>query len=236
MRSDSVGRWFGGPRKTKFTAGLFDQRGAMFVKMNRTNVGTQRLNRSDASRFCHRYFFCAKISGGAYFTLDAGKDRRFPADEAVGVLAMHCMVRGLSPRDYAVFVPLEEHELKGLYEKTAKLLQAGGSLYSKIRLTPREEKVLNGLTSNLTNKQIAVALNLTERTVKLHVSSLLTKFGVRNRLDLAFEAWRYMPADSPASAPGASQVAPPCEKTSTRQGKGSHPGSSPPAANRQILA
>ncbi len=108
MRSDSVGRWFGGPRKTKFTAGLFDQRGAMFVKMNRTNVGTQRLNRSDASRFCHRYFFCAKISGGAYFTLDAGKDRRFPADEAVGVLAMHCMVRGLSPRDYAVFVPLEE--------------------------------------------------------------------------------------------------------------------------------
>ena len=215
-----------GLRKTKITARLFSQRGAMVVKINRTNVGMRRLNRSDASQFHHRYFFCAKISGGVYFSLEAGKDGCFPADEAVGVLAMHCMVRGLSPKDYAVFVPLEERELKGLYERTAKLLQAGRSLYSKIRLSHREEQVLNGVTSNLSNKQIAVALNLTERTVKLHVSSLLTKFRVRNRLDLAFEAWRYMSTDSLASAPGASQVAPPGEKTSIRQGKGSHPDGS----------
>jgi len=206
------------------------------VKINRTNVGVRRLNRSNATQFRHRYFFCAKISGGAYFGLEAGKDGSFPADEAVGVLAMHCMVRGLSPRDYAVFAPLEEHELKGLYEKTAKLLHAGRSLYSKIRLTPREEEVLNGLTSNLTNKQIAVAMNLTERTVKVHVSSLLMKFSVRNRLDLAFEAWRYMPTDSPPSTPGGSQMAPPGKKTSTRHGKGSHPAGSPSSANRQILA
>jgi DNA-binding CsgD family transcriptional regulator len=206
------------------------------VKINRTNVGMRNLNRSEVGQFCHRYFFCAKISGGAYFHLEPGKDGRFPADEAVGVLAMHCMVRGLSPRDYAVFVPLEEHELKGLYEKTAKLLHAGRSLYSRIRLTRREEEVLNGLTHNLTNKQIAVALNLTERTVKFHVSSLLLKFSVRNRLDLAFEAWRYMPTESTPSTPGASQMGPPGEKTSPRHGKGSHPAGSPPSANRQILA
>jgi DNA-binding CsgD family transcriptional regulator len=198
----------------------------MVVKINRTNVGMRRLNRPDANQFHHRYFFCAKITGGVYFSLEAGKDGRFPADEAVGVLAMHCMVRGLSPKDYAVFVPLEERELKGLYERTAKLLQAGRSLYSKIRLSHREEEVLNGVTSNLSNKQIAVVMNLTERTVKFHVSSLLTKFRVRNRLDLAFEARRYMSTDSPASAPGASQVAPPGEKTSIRQGKGSHPDGS----------
>lgn len=206
------------------------------MKIDRTNVGMRRLNRSNATQFRHRYFFCAKISGGAYFGLEASKDGSFPADEAVGVLAMNCMVRGLSPRDYAVFVPLEEHELKGLYEKTAKLLQAGRSLYSKIRLTPREEEVLNGLTSHLSNKQIAVALNLAERTVKFHVSTLLTKFSVRNRLDLAFEAWRYMPINSPPSTPGASQKAPPGEKNSTRHGKGSHPAGSPPSANHRILA
>ena len=226
----------GGSRGIKFTAGPSHQRGAMFVKINRTNVGMRRLNRSNATQFRHRYFFCAKISGGAYFGLEAGRDGSFPADEAVGVLAMNCMVRGLSPRDYAVFAPLEEHELKGLYEKTAKLLQAGRSLYTKIKLTPREEEVLNGLTSNLTNKQIAATLNLTERTVKFHVSTLLTKFSVRNRLDLAFEAWRYMPKSSPPTNPGASRKAPPCEKTSTPHGKRSHVAGSPPSANGETLA
>jgi DNA-binding CsgD family transcriptional regulator len=208
----------------------------MFVKINRTKGGVRRANRSSTTQFRHRYFFCAKISGGAYFGLEAGKDGSFPADEAVGVLAMNCMVRGLSPRDYAVFVPLEEHELKGLYEKTAKLLQAGKSLYSEIRLTPREEEVLNGLTCNLTNKEIAVALKLTERTVKFHVSSLLTKFSVRNRVDLAFEAWRYMPTSSALPTPGASQKAPPRGKTRAPHGKRSHADGSSQSANGGILA
>jgi DNA-binding CsgD family transcriptional regulator len=194
------------------------------VKTNRSNVGRRSLKRANAGHFCHRYFFCAKISSGAFFSLEADKDGGFPADEAVGLLAMHCMVRGLSPRDYDVFVPLEENELKGLYERTAKLLHDGRSLYSKIRLTRREEQVLNHLTNNLTNKEIAVALNLTERTVKFYVSSLLTKFSVRNRLDLAFEAWRYMPADAPALAPDVPQMTSPPEKSSMRQGKGSHAG------------
>lgn len=42
----------------------------------------------------------------------------------------------------------------------------------------------------LANKEIANSLNLSERTVKFHISSLLAKFCVRGRIDLALEATR----------------------------------------------
>jgi DNA-binding NarL/FixJ family response regulator len=37
---------------------------------------------------------------------------------------------------------------------------------------------------NLANKEIASRFNISERTVKFHVSNLLSKFGVRRRADL----------------------------------------------------
>jgi DNA-binding NarL/FixJ family response regulator len=40
---------------------------------------------------------------------------------------------------------------------------------------------------------IAASLNLSERTVKFHVSSLLTKFRVRGRMELLREAPRRIP-------------------------------------------
>jgi len=48
----------------------------------------------------------------------------------------------------------------------------------------REREVLEGLLDNLSNKEIAVKLNISERTVKFHVSNLLSKFGVQRRADL----------------------------------------------------
>jgi hypothetical protein len=44
---------------------------------------------------------------------------------------------------------------------------------------------------SLANKEIAVSLNLSERTVKFHVSSLLAKFRVRGRMELVREAGRH---------------------------------------------
>jgi Bacterial regulatory proteins, luxR family len=37
---------------------------------------------------------------------------------------------------------------------------------------------------NLVNKEIGSRLNISERTVKFHVSNILSKFGVRRRADL----------------------------------------------------
>ncbi len=51
-------------------------------------------------------------------------------------------------------------------------------------LSRREQEVLDALLENLANKEIAARLNISERTVKFHVSNLLTKFGVRRRADL----------------------------------------------------
>lgn len=51
-------------------------------------------------------------------------------------------------------------------------------------LSRREQEVLEALLENLANKEIALRLHISERTVKFHVSNLLAKFGVRRRADL----------------------------------------------------
>jgi DNA-binding CsgD family transcriptional regulator len=136
------------------------------------------------------FFFYEKKTGLAHFHVEAGPDGRFPLDQAAGLLAMHCMVRGQSPSDYVVMVQAEDEILEGLNEKADKLLEAGKSVHSQIELTRREEEVLAGLMNSLANKEIAANLNLSERTVKFHVSSLLAKFRVRGRMELVREASR----------------------------------------------
>ena len=51
-------------------------------------------------------------------------------------------------------------------------------------LTEREVTVLRHLTCGGRNKEIAAALAISERTVKFHVSSLMTKLGARNRTEV----------------------------------------------------
>ena len=57
-------------------------------------------------------------------------------------------------------------------------------------LTSRELEVLAEIGRGATNAEIARALFIAETTVKTHVSSLLTKLGVRDRVALALTAQR----------------------------------------------
>jgi DNA-binding CsgD family transcriptional regulator len=139
------------------------------------------------------YFFYEKNTGVSHFHVEATSDGQFPVEEAAGLLAMHCMVRGQSPRDYVVMIEAAHDALEGLTEKAEKLLLAGHSVGSSVKLTRREEEVLGGVMRSLANKEIAASLNLSERTVKFHVSSLLTKFRVRGRMELVREATRRAP-------------------------------------------
>ena len=56
------------------------------------------------------------------------------------------------------------------------------------RLTPRETEVLQRVTQGLSNKQIARALGVTEKTVKTHATSIFAKLGVRDRTQAALLA------------------------------------------------
>ena len=152
-----------------------------------------QLTASDPGSFHETYFFYEKNTGVSHFHVEAAPDGQFPVEEAAGLLAMHCMVRGQSPRDYVVMVQATHEALEGLTEKAEKLLQAGHSVGSSVNLTRREEEVLGGVMRSLANKEIAASLNLSERTVKFHVSSLLTKFRVRGRMELARQATRLTP-------------------------------------------
>ena len=150
-----------------------------------------------------QFFFYEKNTGVAHFHIEAAPDGSFPIDQAAGLLAMHCMVRGQCPGDYVVMVEAEPSCIEGLAEKAEKLLQAGHSAGTSVRLTRREEEVLGGVIRSLANKEIAASLNLSERTVKFHVSSLLAKFRVRGRMELVREASRQTGA-SLLAAPSAS--------------------------------
>ncbi len=61
-------------------------------------------------------------------------------------------------------------------------------------LTLRQRRVLELLSTGLSNKQIARALDISEITVKAHVSAIFRKLGVSNRVQAGLEARRVLEA------------------------------------------
>jgi DNA-binding NarL/FixJ family response regulator len=57
-------------------------------------------------------------------------------------------------------------------------------------LTARECEVLKLMADGHNNAQIAVALFVSENTVKTHVSNILTKLGCRDRAAAVLQAWK----------------------------------------------
>jgi DNA-binding CsgD family transcriptional regulator len=70
------------------------------------------------------------------------------------------------------------------------LFESESEPLSRGPLTDRESEVLGLLAKGLANKQIAVALGISEHTVKFHVSSIYTKLNVTNRTEAMREGLR----------------------------------------------
>lgn len=80
---------------------------------------------------------------------------------------------------------------QGLIVGTAELLfETESEPLSRGPLSERESEVLNLLSKGLANKQIAVALGISEHTVKFHVSSIYQKLHVTNRTEAVREGLR----------------------------------------------
>jgi two-component system, NarL family, response regulator LiaR len=75
-------------------------------------------------------------------------------------------------------------------EAAARLMREIRAPESPEKLTERETEVLRLLASGKTNKEIALALHVSETTVKSHVSSILSKLGVPSRTQAALYAVR----------------------------------------------
>jgi DNA-binding NarL/FixJ family response regulator len=76
-------------------------------------------------------------------------------------------------------------------EAAAPLLRSASAAWNGMdALTGREREVLAELTRGRSNREIARALGVAEKTVKAHVSSVLAKLGVQDRTQAALLAVR----------------------------------------------
>lgn len=97
------------------------------------------------------------------------------------------------------FVPLKSkgtEVLPAYYDDMDK--SAHAAPYDKVEreriikaMTKREKEVLHYLANGLSNKQIAIALDLRVATIKLHVSGICKKLGAENRTRAAILAHHY---------------------------------------------
>lgn len=108
---------------------------------------------------------------------------------AVGYLTKDLMpeallrsVRAAYTGDLAMPRALAGRLVRRLAERARGALPAAGESASE-HLSARERDVLRLIASGLTDRQIAESLGISARTVATHVSSILHKLGVRNRVE-----------------------------------------------------
>ena len=59
-----------------------------------------------------------------------------------------------------------------------------------IILTPREKEIFHLFVKNFSTKEIAKELNISEKTVRNHISNVIQKLGVESRIQAVFELVR----------------------------------------------
>lgn len=108
-------------------------------------------------------------------------------------------IKGLNTgADIYIVKPFEPEELVAQVEsslkQTKRLLESGVrspepekklEVSESVELTPTEQKVINLVAQGMGNRDIALQLEVSQRTVESHVSNMLAKTGLHNRTELA---------------------------------------------------
>jgi DNA-binding NarL/FixJ family response regulator len=107
-------------------------------------------------------------------------------------------IKGLNlGADVYMVKPFEPEELVAQVESSLKqtnrlLLHTDGSdenlsiqVPASVELTPTELKVVQLVARGLANREIAIQMNVSQRTIESHVSNMLGKTGLTNRTELA---------------------------------------------------
>jgi DNA-binding NarL/FixJ family response regulator len=131
------------------------------------------------------YVFAALRAGASGFLL---KDA--PADQLLTA------IRVIAAGD-ALIAPSVTRRLIAAFAQQPTMTDQPAQLAS---LTPRERDVLRLLSRGMSNSEIAAALFLGEATIKTHVSRILTKLGLRDRVQAVVLAY-----ESGLTRPGLSQ-------------------------------
>lgn len=177
--------------------GITLKRVRIFPKVVRDEVKQESKSSIDSSSF---YVFCEKTTGVAQFRAGSLNGADCTLDRVAGLFAMQCLVRGYNPNDFVVLVPAGRGVVDDLVSRANELLEEGRAVAGPESLSPRQKEILHSVLCNRANKEIASNLNITVRTVKFHISNLLTKFGVENRTELARRAVGFLRPAEPDQA------------------------------------
>lgn len=124
------------------------------------------------------YVFAALTAGASGFLL---KDLR--RDDLVGA------VRVVASGD-ALLAPSVTRQVIAHYVRRVGRPSRAPDQRPVSALTPRERETLGLIARGLNNAEIAAELVVSEHTVKSHVSSLLSKLGLRDRVQAVIYAYR----------------------------------------------
>jgi len=176
--------------------------GRLIVKKFRGFPKLVQQQKKREANLSNLFVFCERKTGVAQFRAAANAEYECTVDRIAGLLAMQCLVRGQNPNDFEVMVPADALFTAQLVERAHELLKEGRAAACPAALSERQREVLRSVIDNRANKEIASKLNITVRTVKFHISTLLSKFGVESRTELARRAAGFLrPAILEESAP-----------------------------------
>ena len=116
---------------------------------------------------------------------------------AVQAGALSCLLKDIDAEGLAEAVRKAARNEAVLHPRVAgylldSLRQGGAASGSDVfeSLSAREREVLALIAEGLSNQRIGERLEISEKTVKTHVSNILTKLGVTDRTQAAVYAWK----------------------------------------------